>query len=236
MNRDNLTDYILTKKNYQAIDKCLFSPAYTEIQCSADLEDEKDNTSKELLKNGNSVTDLEKEIQDVLDRHPRIKSTISEADKQLIEQLTATVNGDKQMFIQRLSEHISKTKTGIFPWLKERLYPNFTIITKKKGSKSQKKIQQTEMNFTNNEKQYPELNCLKQFKGRNVYKRLTENWDYTIQECGGMNDKQIEFFINLCKKESEGKAKHDYKDLLGLFTEELASRVRQELMELKNKS
>lgn len=122
MNRDNLKD-VLSKENYQSIDKCLFIPASTEIQRSAAEQDEKDNAPKEPLKKGNSVTDLKKEIRDVLDNHPKIK--IPEADKKLIEQLPATVNGNKQMFIQRLSEGISKTKGGIFPHLKAQLYPDF---------------------------------------------------------------------------------------------------------------
>ena len=99
------------------------------------------------------LTELGKEIQDVLDDHPRIK--IPKADIKLIEQLTSTVNGDKKMFIQRLSEHISKTKNGIFPHLKNRLYPDFTITTKKKDTKSPTEIQQIEMNFANTEKSFP---------------------------------------------------------------------------------
>ena len=59
------------------------------------------------------------------------------------------------MFIQRLSEHSSNAKNGIFPHLKNRLYPDFTITTKKKDTKSPKEIQQIEMNFANTEKSFP---------------------------------------------------------------------------------
>ena len=152
MNRDNLID-VLSKENYISIDKCLFNTTYAKLQYSVIQQDEKDNTFQKPLKNNNSVTELGKEIQDVLDDHPRIK--IPKADIKLIEQLTSTVNGDKKMFIQRLSEHISKTKNGIFPHLKNRLYPDFTITTKKKDTKSPKEIQQIEMNFANTEKSFP---------------------------------------------------------------------------------
>ena len=72
MNRDNLID-VLSKENYISIDKCLFNTTYAKLQYSVIQQDEKDNTFQKPLKNNNSVTELGKEIQDVLDDHPRIK-------------------------------------------------------------------------------------------------------------------------------------------------------------------
>lgn len=49
-----------------------------------------------------------------------------------------------------------------------------------------------------------------------------------------MNDEQIKYFVNLCKKESNGVLKN--KLLLGLFDEDLAEQVKRELMEFNSKS
>lgn len=56
------------------------------------------------------------------------------------------------------------------------------------------------MNFANTEKKFPDLICLKQYKGKEAYKRLIENWTYTIQNAGGLNDEQIIHFLHLTNR------------------------------------
>lgn len=61
-----------------------------------------------------------------------------------------------------------------------------------------------------------------------VRRRLWKNWDYTVQQNKGENEDQREHFINLCKKEGRGRL-DNYKVLEGVFTEEFAQKVEDEL-------
>lgn len=60
-------------------------------------------------------------------------------------------------------------------------------------------------------------------------KRLLDNWNYTVKEKGYMTKDQINYFVRLCKKEGDGRARH--KELFGIFTEVLANEFIKEIKE-----
>lgn len=81
----------------------------------------------------------------------------------------------------------------------------------------------------------PDLKSLKKLRSSNkkVEKRLNDNWAYTAEGYDCMSDKHIDYFLHLCKKESRGESK-SHKELLNLFTDELARRIEKELKEIRN--
>lgn len=72
-----------------------------------------------------------------------------------------------------------------------------------------------------------ELHCLKGVR-KEILDRLKDNWEYVQNQQKGSKAEAISYFINLCKKEGDGRAKKKTA-LYKVFTEELASLCKAEL-------
>lgn len=77
-----------------------------------------------------------------------------------------------------------------------------------------------------------DLICLKELSPE-VKKRIQENWNYTADGKKYMSKEHIRYFINLCKKEGRGGTNN--RKLKGIFTDELANKVEEELRRIKKK-
>lgn len=161
----------------------------------------------------------------IIAKNPRVK--ISDKDRRNIDEARQLAS-DEHAFITILASKIAKTKTGIFPKLKECFYPDYQSF---KRNRKERTLFDTVQDWSYD---LPDLKCFRHFPSE-VQKRLSENWNYTAKDKEYMSNEHINHFLNLCKKEGAGKIQGSrHQELKGLFTEEICKLASEELKKLSN--
>lgn len=94
---------------------------------------------------------------------------------------------------------------------------------------SNKPKERTLFDDEQNEYKLPDLKCLHSYAfPQKANESLEKNWEVAAKKEKYMSIKHINYFINICKKEGRGEYKK-YQGLKGLFTEEVAKLVEEEL-------
>lgn len=118
------------------------------------------------------------------------------------------------------------------PWKelqKELLPDSISKLNVQKLRKLSKEVTPSLFDENSREKDenIPHINCIQNFP-QVAYRRLIDNWKFTVRKKGYMNNEQINYFINLCSKEGRNEYPN-HRELVGYFTDEVAKKIRKEL-------
>lgn len=157
-------------------------------------------------------------------------------------------------------DDFNKMKPEARNWYKEKtleLWQNFGQITKGfvnelkklssdpmvkgKGTKGKwkdcvkflepkKETRQKQNDLFNQDSMIRRLPCCKDLS-EDKLSQLEYWWDIASSKYPDNKDERISYFINLCRKEGDGRSRSSYQALFGFFTSEIAEQFRKELKE-----
>lgn len=155
-------------------------------------------------------------------------------------------------------DDFNKMKPEARNWYKEKtleLWQNFGQITKGfvnelkklssdpmvKGTKGKwkdcvkflepkKETRQKQNDLFNQDSMIHRLPCCKDLS-EDKLSQLEYWWDIASSKYPDNKDERISYFINLCRKEGDGRSRSSYQALFGFFTSEIAEQFRKELKE-----
>jgi hypothetical protein len=229
MNKEFLTE-ILTSENYKNVYECLFHKPMGELKLVSNKENLKKEDDKTLLIKTVGKIDNNEILSFINTLIAKCKGAAK--DKHVYEEhfkkhamskeLLQAIKEDK-----RLNKGKGVQKT-IITWLEKEI--------NSKSEKQKKQIDQMPTLFTE-EKPLSEnrlfftIDKLSCFENANedIVRRLKDNWDFVKKDRNNRSTQEkIRYFINLCKKEGEGRSSKPTA-LFGFFTDKIANACKKEL-------
>lgn len=93
-----------------------------------------------------------------------------------------------------------------------------------------KETRQKQNDLFNQDSMIRRLPCCKDLS-EDKLSQLEYWWDIASSKYPDNKDERISYFINLCRKEGDGRSRSSYQALFGFFTSEIAEQFRKELKE-----
>ena len=93
-----------------------------------------------------------------------------------------------------------------------------------------KETRQKQNDLFNQDSMIRRLPCCKDLS-EDKLSQLEYWWDIASSKYPDKKDERISYFINLCRKEGDGRSRSSYQALFGFFNSEIAEQIRKELKE-----
>lgn len=138
-------------------------------------------------------------------------------------------NQDISVFMEKLDSKIWKRTNQPWEKLYKELNPNYesNLVEQRKRKRMKREGGKTLFDYD-----LPYLECLQSFPS-SAKERLEANWNFTANGKIYMSDDHIKHFINLCKQDGNG-IYEKHQELKGLFTDDVAKLVKEELKKKSN--
>lgn len=223
-----------TDNLFELEDKQYVADVYTELYgqllgVSPKLQDEKNNETGFIEK----VEPVRSFKEKVWDSWNRIKKGLNK-QKNLEAELERVLeqnkeNQDISVFMEKLDSKIWKRTNQPWEKLNKELNPNYesNLVEQRKRKRMKREGGKTLFDYD-----LPYLECLQSFPS-SAKERLEANWNFTANGKIYMSDDHIKHFINLCKQDGNG-IYEKHQELKGLFTDDVAKLVKEELKKKSN--